>query len=61
MAAVENKPVKVIGGIVYSNDGKFGADNQKTSTASTVAAIVADFNALLVKLKAAGLMEPDAE
>ena len=36
-------------------------ENQAASTATTVAAAVADLNALLVKLKAAGLMAADAE
>lgn len=37
------------------------AANQADSTASDVAGLVADFNALLTKLKAAGLMEADEE
>lgn len=37
------------------------AENQADSTASTVAALVTDFNALLTKLKTAGLMEADEE
>ena len=37
------------------------AENQADSTASDVAGLKADFNSLLAKLKAAGLMEPDAE
>ncbi|WP_040197184.1 head fiber protein [Candidatus Soleaferrea massiliensis] len=37
------------------------AENQADSTASDVAGLVADFNALLAKLKAAGLMEADEE
>ena len=36
------------------------AENQADSTASDVAGLKADFNSLLAKLKAAGLMEPDA-
>ena len=36
------------------------AENQADSTADNVADLVADFNALLSKLKAAGLMEPDS-
>lgn len=32
------------------------AETQADSTASTIAGLVADFNALLTKLKAAGLM-----
>ena len=35
------------------------AENQKVSTATQVAALKNDFNALLSKLKNAGLMEPD--
>ena len=37
------------------------AANQAASEATTVAGIKEDFNALLTKLKAAGLMEADAE
>ena len=37
------------------------AANQADSTATTIAGLVADFNALLTKLKTAGLMEVDAE
>ena len=37
------------------------AANQADSTASTVAGAVADLNALLAKLKTAGLMTADAE
>jgi hypothetical protein len=36
------------------------AENQSTSTATTIAGLVADFNALLSKLKAAGLMAADS-
>ena len=35
------------------------AENQVDSTAADVAGLVMDFNALLAKLKAAGLMETD--
>ena len=35
------------------------AENQADSIATDVAGVVTDFNALLVKLKAAGLMEAD--
>jgi hypothetical protein len=35
------------------------AENQADSTATDVPGLVADFNALLSKLKAAGLMEAD--
>ena len=37
------------------------AANQADSTATTVAALKDEFNALLTKLKAAGLMEADGE
>lgn len=37
------------------------AENQAESTAEDVAGLLADFNALLMKLKAAGLMAADAE
>lgn len=61
----------VIGGILEFTDeaevknfpggGKGGgqAENQAASTASQVSALKNDFNALLVKLKDAGIMEPD--
>jgi len=35
------------------------AENQADSTATDIVGLVADFNALLSKLKAAGLMEAD--
>ncbi len=37
------------------------ATNQAASTATTIAGLVTDFNALLTKLKTAGLMEADEE
>ena len=37
------------------------AANQAASTATTIAGLVTDFNALLTKLKTAGLMAADAE
>lgn len=37
------------------------AENQADSEAADVGDLVADFNDLLAKLKAAGLMEPDPE
>lgn len=49
---------QVIGGIVYDADGVLVA-NVAASKATTVAALVADFNALLEKLKEAGVMEAD--
>ena len=36
------------------------AENQSDSTATTIAGLVVDFNALLAKLKAAGLMAADS-
>ena len=36
-------------------------ENQSNSEASTIAGLKEDFNALLAKLKSAGLMEADAE
>ena len=41
-------------------EGFPGAVNQSDSTATTVATLKDDFNALLTKLKAAGLMTADA-
>ena len=37
------------------------AENQADSTATTIALLKDDFNALLAKLKTAGLMEADSE
>ena len=37
------------------------AENQVASEATTIAGLNVEFNALLVKLKAAGIMAPDAE
>ena len=37
------------------------AVNQAVSTAENITTLLADFNALLVKLKTAGLMAPDAQ
>ena len=37
------------------------AVNQAVSTAEDITTLLADFNALLVKLKTAGLMAPDAQ
>ena len=45
---------------VLSADGITPAENQADSTATDVAGLVTDFNALLAKLKTAGLMEADA-
>jgi hypothetical protein len=54
----------VIGGILEIKEGASvtglpSANNQATSTATTVAGVKDDFNALLLKLKDAGLMAPD--
>ena len=48
------------GGSVEGLPASPKAENQVDSTASDVAGLKADFNSLLAKLKAAGLMEPDA-
>ena len=55
----------VIGGTLEIKEGASvtglpSAINQATSTATTVAGVKDDFNALLLKLKDAGLMTPDA-
>jgi len=44
-----------------SIEGLPAAENQADSEASTIAALKEDFNGLLDKLKAAGLMVADAE
>ena len=54
----------VIGGTLEIQEGASVtglpiAENQADSTATDAAGIVADFNALLAKLKAAGLMVAD--
>lgn len=54
----------VIGGVLEIKEGASVtglpvAKNQADSTATDVAGLVTDFNALLAKLKAAGLMEAD--
>ncbi|NCC80386.1 MAG: Head fiber protein [Clostridia bacterium] len=54
----------VIGGTLEIKDGAVVTglpvlDNQAASTAATVEDLVTDFNALLTKLKAAGLMISD--
>ena len=59
--------VKVGAGLSVSEDGTLSADgitkaeNQADSTATDAEGLVTDFNALLAKLKAAGLMEDDEE
>ena len=47
------------GASVEGLPGSTPAENQADSTATTVAALKDDFNALLAKLKAAGLMAAD--
>lgn len=54
----------VIGGVLEIKEGASVTglpvlENQADSTATDVASLVTDFNALLAKLKAAGLMETD--
>lgn len=54
----------VIGGVLEIKEGASVtglpiAENQADSIATDVAGLVTDFNALLAKLKAAGLMETD--
>lgn len=54
-----------IGGtVIFEGDGAVknfpGAANQAESTATTVDGIVDDFNTLLLKLKNAGIVQPDA-
>ena len=54
----------VIGGVLEIKGGASVtglpvAENQADSTATDVAGLVTDFNSLLAKLKAAGLMETD--
>ena len=54
----------VIGGMLEIKEGASvtglpSANNQATSTATTVAGVKDDFNALLLKLKDSGLMTPD--
>lgn len=44
------------GKLIFNEKELKPASSQDESTASTVAGVVADFNALLSKLKAAGLM-----
>lgn len=46
---------------VLSADGITPAENQADSTATTIAGLVTDFNAMLTKLKTAGLMTADEE
>lgn len=57
-----------IGGKLIVDDGgqvegllSTAAENQAASTATTVATLKEDLNALLAKLKAAGIMEADPE
>lgn len=54
----------VIGGtLVITDDGNVeglpSAESQADSTASTIAALVIDFNALLAKLRAAGYLSTE--
>lgn len=51
--------LKIDGGEIHDSEGNLLIANQVDSTASDVAGLVADHNALLAKLKAAGLMVAD--
>lgn len=62
--ASELGSVKVGDGLVITDAGVLsvaGAANQAASTATTIEGLVSDFNAMLTKLKAAGLMAADSE
>ena len=58
--------MKVGDGLSVESDGTLSADgitpaaNQADSEATTIATLKEDFNALLAKLKTAGLMEADS-
>ena len=52
VVALPNATTTVVGGVKQST-------NQADSTATTVELLVADFNALLAKLKTAGIMVAD--
>ncbi len=52
--------LKIDGGSIQNSEGNLLIANQADSTAIDVAGLVADFNSLLAKLKAAGLMVADA-
>ena len=58
---VKGKVVVEEGGSVEGLPSAPKAENQPASEATTVADLKEDFNALLAKLKAAGLMEEDSE
>ena len=53
VVALPDATETVVGGVLQ-------ATNQADSTATTVELLVADFNALLAKLKTAGIMDADA-
>lgn len=53
--------LRISDGVLSADDQVTPAENQADSEATTIAALKEDFNALLGKLKAAGLMEADAE
>lgn len=59
----ENGDKLVIGGTLEVNGAKLSgfhvAENQALSAATTIADLKTDFNSLLEKLKAAGVMESD--
>ena len=60
----ENGDKLVIGGTLEVNGAKLSgfhvAENQALSAATTITDLKTDFNSLLEKLKAAGLMESDS-
>ena len=58
---IKGKVVVEEGGSVEGLPSTPKAENQPASEATTVAGLKEDFNALLAKLKAAGLMEEDSE
>ena len=58
---IKGKVVVEEGGSVEGLPSAPKAENQPASEATTVVGLKEDFNALLAKLKAAGLMEEDSE
>ena len=58
---IKGKVVVEEGGSVEGLPSAPKAENQADSEATSVAVLKTDFNALLAKLKAAGLMEEDPE
>ena len=56
---IGGKLIVEAGAEVEGLDGGTAAENQSASTATAVAALKNDFNALLIRLKDAGIMAPD--